>query len=239
MTSPVQAAEFGFTESAGITPAGSSLVKEVPTINADKDYGPFPTAGGPYLRILYALAVGAARAKVRVKWYNDEALAVFLGADEVISAPGNGNGIASIPVRGNFVVITATAQAYPATVAIEAYLTQNATQEDSDFNLLINTNGLATGAGITQTLNASESRGGMGFWRAGFDGAAAAGLIRLYVTDVAGNQYLLDACGPDLATNGGGRLIPLPNAPLQIVATNGGGVARNLYASLSFQAPPL
>lgn len=203
--------------------------------------GPFRIDGMPFLRV-FLEGPAAVRARVTIRWWVDEAMNFSMGSDVATTPTGNNTARANFPCRGSWVDFVLEANAYPNAVSFHAFLTQEATSDNTGSNgtnHLIAIDGVAVGAGATSTNDANSTRPGPGFWFAGFDGAAAAGLIRLYMVSMAGALTILDAMGPDLAVNGSGKAIQIPAMPLRITATNGGGVARNLYAGVHYRLPPL
>lgn len=203
--------------------------------------GPFRIDGMPFLRVFFE-GPAAVRARLTIRWWVDQAQNFSLGNDVVTTPTGGNTARASFPVRGSWVDFVLEAGAYPNAVSLHAFLVQAQTSDNSGSNgtnHLISIDGTAVGAGATNTTDANSTRPGPGFWFAGFDGAAAAGLIRLYAVNMAGALTLLDAMQPDMATNGTGHAIQIPAMPLRIVAFNGGAAARNLYAGASYRLPPL
>lgn len=203
-------------------------------------YGPFFVGGMPYLRI-YAEAP-VPRARVQIQWFVDQAMTQSVGTDAV-TTPGGGNSARNaFPVRGGWVRFVVDLAAYANTIIFHAFLVSAQTSDNTGgngTNHLIAVDGVAVGAGATSTQDANSTRGGPGWWNAGFDGAAAAGLIKLYMVSFSGGTTLLDVMnGPDLATNMG-RPIQIPAMPLRITALNSGAAARNLYAVASYRLPPL
>lgn len=204
--------------------------------------GPFRIDGMPYLRVFLEGPAGAVRARVTIRWWVDQAKQFNLGSDVAVTPTGGNTARASFPTRGSWVDFILEASAYPNAVSLHAFLIQEATSDNTGSNgtnHLIAVDGAAVGAGATRNDDANSVRPGPGFWFAGFDGAAAAGLIRLYMVNMVGGLTLLDAAGPDLATNGSGRAIQIPPMPLRISATNSGAAARNLYAGVHYRLPPL
>lgn len=204
--------------------------------------GPFRIDGMPYLRVFYEGPAGAVRARLTIRWWVDQNMSFSMGSDVVTTPTGGNTARANFPTRGSWVDFVLEASAYPNAVSFHAFLTQEATSDNTGSNgtnHLIAVDGVAVGAGLTRTDDANSTRPGPGFWFAGFDGAAAAGLIRLYAVNMAGGLTLLDAMGPDLATNGAGRAIQIPAMPLRITAFNGGAAARTLYAGAHYRLPPL
>lgn len=229
-----------FEEQPQITTGTLIINRTGDLLAGSSGYGPFFVGGMPYLRI-YAEAP-VPRARVQIQWFVDQAMTQSVGTDTVVT-PGGGNSARNaFPVRGGWVRFVVDLAAYPNTIIFHAFLVAEQTSDNTGgngTNHLIAVDGVNVGIGATSTQNANSTRAGPGHWNAGFDGAAAAGLIRLYMVDYLNVATLLDVMnGPDLATNMG-RAIQIPAMPLRIVATNSGAAARNLYAVASYRLPPL
>lgn len=201
---------------------------ETVQITGPTDTARFFVGNTPYISVFFVS--GAARGRVSLVWYTAQTGGTVVGADDV-TAYNTATALGAFAVKGPYVAFTIEQSAYPDFITLRVVSTHAPIGLASGLAPieLISVDGTVIGAGANTTLNATAVRWGWGFWHGLFDDGAA-NRFRLYSLDFVGGQHLLDTM-----TDGGsrgGKVIPLPPAPVRIYVENFDGVARELFASV-------
>lgn len=195
-------------------------------LTAPTTYGPFLVAGLPYL----AVECNSAQSmEVTLDWYTDSSLTQYISGDTIVT-PAGGIAYVTLPVVGNYVRFNVERGAYPGTVTVRASMTANPSSETASggaTNNLLEVDGLTVNAGVTNTYNSTNIRGGWARW----DATLILGvvyLVRLYAVDFAGGLTLIGVI--DSNTGRGGGMIFVPAMPLRMLFSNFDGANKTAYA---------